>query len=348
MINIVSPSGMPTTRDARTADQCVSVLAPARLHLGFMDLHGGLGRSFGSLGLTVSTLATVVEAEPAATLAVEGPEAARAQRIAERLAAHHGTACRGRITVRQAIPAHVGLGSGTQLALAVGTALAAINGWPATPRDIAAVAARGARSGIGIGAFETGGFLVDGGKGDDDALPPVIARSDFPEDWRILLIFDRRRAGIHGSSESSAFAALPRFPADAAAGLCRLVLMQLLPALAAADLGRFGEAVGTLQRVVGDHFAPAQGGRFTSPAVSAALAWLANEGIAGIGQSSWGPTGFAIVADEEQGQALLRHATTRWGARGELSFMLCAGRNSGALIEQTVRTGSEKYRRQIA
>ena len=137
MINIVSPSGMPTTRDARTADQCVSVLAPARLHLGFMDLHGGLGRSFGSLGLTVSTLATVVEAEPAATLAVEGPEAARAQRIAERLAAHHGTACRGRITVRQAIAAHVGLGSGTQLAPAVGTALAAINGWPATPRDIA-------------------------------------------------------------------------------------------------------------------------------------------------------------------------------------------------------------------
>lgn len=323
-------------------------MAPARLHLGFMDLHGGLGRSFGSLGLTVSTLATVVAAEAAATLAVEGPEAARALRVAERLAARHGTSCGAKITVRQAIPAHVGLGSGTQLALAVGTALAALHGWPATPRGIAAVAARGARSGIGIGAFETGGFLVDGGKGADDALPQIIARSDFPEAWRILLIFDRRRAGIHGSSEATAFAALPRFPAEAAAGLCRLVMMQLLPALAAADLDRFGEAVGTLQRVVGDHFAPAQGGRFTSPAVSAVLAWLAGEGIAGIGQSSWGPTGFAIVADEQQGQVLLRRAARRWGERGELSFMLCAGRNRGAVIEQTAGAAATEHRWLVA
>ena len=33
--------------------QCVEVFAPARLHLGFLDLQGGLGRSYGSIGLAI-------------------------------------------------------------------------------------------------------------------------------------------------------------------------------------------------------------------------------------------------------------------------------------------------------
>ena len=74
--------------------------------------------------------------------------------------------------------------------------------------------------------------------------------------------------------------------------------MQLLPGIATADLGAVGAAVGEIQRRVGDYFAPAQSGRFTSPAVSEVLAWLEAEGITGVGQSSWGPTGFAILADD--------------------------------------------------
>lgn len=324
-MDIVAP---PTLRNCR-----VTVMAPARLHMGFMDLNGGLGRSFGSLGLTISALATVVEAEAATTMSVDGPETERVLKIAQHLADLHQRPVGARITVKQAIPAHVGLGSGTQLAMAVGTALAQVNGWQLTPRTIAEVSSRGARSGIGIGAFEVGGFLVDGGKAPGDTLPPqIIAHAAFPETWRVMLIFDQRRAGIHGSQEASAFRALPPFPADAAAHLCRLVMMQLLPALAEEDFARFGDAVGTLQRVVGDHFAPAQGGRFTSPAVTEVLAWLESEGIAGVGQSSWGPTGFAILACEQQAQALLSRARARWGDVAELSFMLCEGRNSGARI----------------
>jgi beta-RFAP synthase len=157
----------------------------------------------------------------------------------------------------------------------------------------------------------------------------------FPESWRILLVFDSLDQGIHGSNESAAFDALPKFPVESAAYLCRLVMMQLLPSLADADIVGFGRAVTELQRTVGDHFAPAQGGRYASPAVGEALAWLESEGAAGVGQSSWGPTGFAIIGSEHEAERVLRRARERWPDSGRLSFMVCRGLNSGASIMET-------------
>jgi beta-ribofuranosylaminobenzene 5'-phosphate synthase len=80
---------------------------------------------------------------------------------------------------------------------------------------------------------------------------------------------------------------------------------------------------------VGDHFAPAQGGRFTSPAVADALAWLETEGAAGVGQSSWGPTGFALLPDAATAERLRRRLEER-SRGGSLCYDVVAGRNRGA------------------
>jgi beta-ribofuranosylaminobenzene 5'-phosphate synthase len=216
--------------------------------------------------------------------------------------------------------------------LALGAALARCAGQAADPRRIALLARRGARSGIGIGAFALGGVILDGGRAEeDDTPPPIVSRLDFPEPWRVLLIVDPRNGGLHGPAEYEAFRLLPQFPERLAADLSRLMLMQALPALAEADLPRFGEAVSELQRRVGDYFSPVQGGRFSSPHVAAALAWLEAAGIAGFGQSSWGPTGFAFAASPAEGEALMAEAERRWG--GSLRFRLVKGRNRGAEIE---------------
>ena len=79
-----------------------------------------------------------------------------------------------------------------------------------------------------------------------------------------MLILHPAAQGLHGAAETAAFRSLPPFPEARAAHLCRLVMMNLLPALVEADLFEFGRAVNELQRIVGDHFAPAQGGRFSS------------------------------------------------------------------------------------
>ncbi len=316
----------------------VSVEAPCRLHMGFLDLHGGCGRRFASLGLALSTFVTRVVAAPAAQLEAEGPDAVRALRCARRVCTQWGIAPRARLRVERAIPPHAGLGSGSQLALVVGTALTRLHGMDAGPQEIATICERGLRSGVGIGAFERGGFLVDGGRGAGDGPPPVLVRMPLPAQWRVLLVLDEGH-GLHDEHEARAFERLPRFPAEQAAELCRLALMQLLPALVEGDLERFGAAVAEVQRRVGDHFAPVQGGRFASPRVAEALEWMSGRGAVGMGQSSWGPTGFCLIEGAERANALGRAATERFGAHG-LRVHVARGRNHGAVVGTPATEGA--------
>ncbi|MFZ1425280.1 MAG: hypothetical protein WAS21_00750, partial [Geminicoccaceae bacterium] len=211
--------------------------------------------------------------------------------------------------------------------------LARLTGHAATARDVARLLDRGSRSGIGIGAFTDGGFLLDGGRADDGEPPPIISRLPIPEAWRVLLIFDGERQGLHGTSETGAFHSLPPYAPELAAYLCRLVVMRLLPGLATADLDAAGAAIGEIQRRVGDYFAPAQGGRFTSPAVSEVLAWLEDQGISGVGQSSWGPTGFAILGSTDQAAAVDGELRRVFADRHPaLRFLVASARNHGAEI----------------
>ena len=333
-------SAIPT----RARDECVTVTVPARLHLGFLDLDGGLGRRFGGLGLTLDAPCTRLRLWRGGPPAADGPDAARARAFLDRLARHFHIDAKVRLTVDEAIPEHVGLGSGTQLALAAGVALCRLYDIDAGAREVAAALGRGTRSGIGIGAFEQGGVLLDGGRGDGVEPPPIVSRFPFPEPWRVLLIADARRRGRHGDDEAEAFHRLPPFGKERAGHLCRLMLMAALPALAEEDLDGFGAAVAELQRVVGDYFAPFQGGRFSSPLMAEVLAWLDSEGVAGVGQSSWGPTGFALVGSEDDAQELSHAARRRWAAETRLTFAVRRGRNRGGevAVDRAARPAVER------
>jgi hypothetical protein len=76
--------------------------------------------------------------------------------------------------------------------------------------------------------------------------------------------------------------------------LCRLVLMVLLPALAERDAPAFGEALTEVQRLVGESFAPAQGGTYASPEGERLAREMGRLGALGVGQSSWGPAVFGF------------------------------------------------------
>lgn len=313
--------------EASGAD-AVRVRAPARLHFGFLDLHGGLGRRFGSIGLALDDPAIVLTARRAPTLTVTGPEAERARAYALAAAGHLGIDGLAEVRIAETLPAHAGFGSGTQLALSVAAALARLAGRAFVPEDFADALDRGNRSGIGLAAFTQGGFIVDGGRDTLGNPPPLIARLAYPEAWCVVLILDTGMTGVHGSREIAAFRELPRFPEAQAAEICRIVLMQVMPALATAEPEGFGAGITRIQRLIGDHFAPHQGGRYASPAVAAALESIAAQGIAGYGQSSWGPTGFALVPSEAEARALV----ARLDRPGPLRFVVARGRNTGAAI----------------
>jgi beta-RFAP synthase len=306
----------------------VSVRCTARLHLGFLDLNGSLGRRFGSVGLALDDPATFVSIARAATMSVSGLETERAARHLATIETALGVGSHA-LTVAEAIPAHSGLGSGTQLALAIATAVRGLHGLSPNPEADAALLGRGGRSGIGIGLFAQGGLVVDGGHGSAPPPPPISARVSVPAGWRILLLIDRAAHGLSGQRETDAFADLPPM-SDATVGrLCRLVMMAVLPALAEADIFRFGAAIAEMQAIVGDYFAPAQGGRFSSQRVAAALAALADAGAHGVGQSSWGPTGFAFAPSEAEACRLKAAIADRATAAG-LDIMVRRALNRGA------------------
>jgi beta-ribofuranosylaminobenzene 5'-phosphate synthase len=311
----------------------VSVAAAARLHLGFLDMNGALGRKFGGLGLSIDAPATRLTLEHAERTNVSGADAERAASLLERTAAALAPGKRYRLVIEEAIPPHSGLGSGTQLALAVAAALRRLEDLPQDTEADAALLQRGARSGLGAGLFSRGGLVVDGGRGAATRTPPVVSRLPFPPDWRILLVSDPGAVGLHGAEERKAFAELPPFSEADAGRLCRLVLMQALPAAAEADFAAFGAAIAEIQAVVGDYFAPAQGGRrFTSAAVERLLAGLAEAGATGVGQTSWGPTGFAFAPSEAEAQRLAARARDMSAARG-LTIAVVAGLDTGAKID---------------
>ena len=323
---------------ARFAPRQARVTTTARLHFGFLDPSGRGKQPFGSFGLALDRPKTRLTLTPARTFQVSGPERERALRYLKTIAESSGIDAAYKLHIEEAIPPHAGLGSGTQLALAIGSAFAALEGLRLEPQEIAARLGRGARSGIGVATFAQGGVVLDSGP-RNNGLPELVARLPFPAEWRALLIFDREASGLAGASEAAAFESLPDFPEAEIAELRRRVTKAALPALAKGDFESFCEPIGDLQARMGSYFAPLQGGPYTSPRVSAAVAWLRRQGLTGLGQSSWGPTGFAVVASEAEGKDLLTRLRAEMGEQG-LKFDLAKGRNEGAKIE----TGAGKIR----
>lgn len=289
-----------------TGGSRVFVEAPARLHFGVLDLRGDLGRRFGGIGAAVPTPSLLLEARPSSELRAEGPDAPRVLEFARRFAAHHGLDLRLHFCAHRVIPAHAGLGSGTQLALAVARASAELSGLPTDVAALARAVERGRRSGVGTWTFAHGGFVLEGGRLDQaDHVAPLLARLTVPAAWRCVVVVPKGNPGLAGEEEAAAFARLPAPSARDVEHVAHLVLMQLLPALAEGDLAGFGAALGEVQRVTGGWFAQAQGGVFAPGETGELIARLREWGATGVGQSSWGPAAYGIVGDASTARALV-------------------------------------------
>ena len=307
----------------------VSVFAPARLHMGFIDLSGSLDRHFGSIGIALNEHATRLSLTSGEKRVITGPSAERADKCLTLMCQALNVSDKLTVNIETAIPEHIGLGSGTQMSLAIGSALNAYYGLGLGVRDIAALMDRGLRSGIGIGIFERGGLVVDGGRGEKTITPPVIVHLDRPASWRFILVLDKRGQGLHGQQEIEAFKVLPPFPRHEVERLCYLLMMKGLPAVAEKNIVDFGNVISQLQCSVGEHFAAAQGGVFTSPEVAVAMKWLAQQGAVAIGQTSWGPTGFCAIDGVSLAESITEEAVQKFSYFDNLSFVTASACNSG-------------------
>jgi beta-ribofuranosylaminobenzene 5'-phosphate synthase len=282
----------------------VRIEAPARLHWGLFDIGGSLGRLFGGLGVAVSHPMVVLEASFGDKLTVEGPAADRVLEFARCYMANTGIQGGAHLRVEEIIPDHVGLGSGTKLALTVAYALAKLYDQVTDPHALSQAVGRKTRSAVGLWTFAEGGLVVEGGRRTVDSAAPLLFRYDMPEGWYGVLAVPDQLTGLSGLAEVDAFARLSPTQ-EQSARISHVVLMSLLPALVEQDLEVFGGALTQVQELVGECFSTVQGGTFSNPIsaklINAFLEW----GAAGAGQSSWGPTVYGLVADEEQGHQLV-------------------------------------------
>lgn len=315
----------------------VVITTGARLHFGLLAVGQGTGRQFGGAGAMVDLPGFVVRGRIAERDEYAGPAEWRT-RVEQSLnqyrsAVKAGTAFpKVRIEIDRAIPAHAGLGSGTQLGMAVGQALAILTGDDAPHPEIARRVGRGLRSALGIHGFRHGGFLVEAGKQAGEVVSPLVAHVAFPMNWRFVLVRPPGTEGLSGSEELSGFSELPPMPVPVTERLCRIALVEMLPAVMEADFDGFANALGDFGRIVGEYFSAVQGGVFANPLMARLAAELVRRGVAGVGQTSWGPTIFVPCQDESAARALV---TDIGGLRefGACECFITSPRNQGASVE---------------
>lgn len=325
----------------------VRVKTPSRLHLALIDLNGSLGRVDGSVGVALRRPGFEIELRRAEKLRIEGEGAElfrdRIRHVFDRLRERFDI---GGMEVRigSYIPPHCGLGSGTQISLAIAYGAASLYGIELSDEEAPLLVGRGGTSGIGVAAFRRGGFIVDGGHRFPDQKssflpssafegvppPPVLLRTDFPEEWRILVVIPPGRH-ISGEEEVGLFKRLCPIPACDVERLCRVILIEMLPALVERDLERFADAINRVQEIGWKRIeVEAQ-----EEVVRETMRFLRENGALGVGLSSWGPALYALSDDPE---GLLERVGPFLQARGG-TCILTEADNCGAVVERIERSG---------
>ncbi len=308
------------------------VRTPSRIHFGLLDMKGGLRRMYGSIGVALDYPYTVVEVSDHDSFEVEGGDP-RAKEYARKIREYFGIERGMKISVLKSIPPHVGLGSGTQLALGIGIAILRHSGRDASVESLAKLLGRGKRSGVGIYSFKLGGLILDGGVGEGD-VPVLIARYEFPEDWLFVVGIPNIDRGYAGPREDTLLRELTEKLNRENYCSCetlRVLVYELLPSLIKRDIEGFGKALMKLELEVGKMFAPVQSGVFRSPVIEKGVEVLLNSGAYGAGQSSWGPTFYGLV-DEDNSKKVLNNLREFLNSSGGGTAFVTRANNSGARI----------------
>lgn len=337
----------------------LTLSTPSRLHFGLFAVGSLVDRSFGGVGLMVSAPRTVIHAAASRNFRVfdQSADADAADRavavtnIAQKWFDRFGgdlkdslDAIEGlpvELRIIEASPRHSGLGSGTQLAMATGLALQQFFRLPMPkPDELAIGLGRASRSAIGTyGCFE-GGLIVDRGKSGQEAVSPIDLRVDFPEHWPIAIvriIEDKQKpnlspAGLHGSDEKAAFEKIPPTTPQQLQEMRALVSEQLVPGVLENSYECFANAVYAFGRRSGEYFSTIQGGPYASSTITEVIETIHGANVHATGQTSWGPSVFAIGESWEHLQPAIINLKKRFG--GDCHIEITHADNRGVSISQ--------------
>ncbi len=309
------------------------IKTPSRIHITLIDLNGSIGRIDGGVGLALEEPNVEIKARESDAIEIggRGYNLDRFRLVAEKMSQRFGGGIR--IEVVSDYKPHVGLGSGTQISLAVGRAFSELHALHLSTREIAELTGRGGTSGIGVAAFDYGGFIVDGGhsrREKKDFLPssaskakpaPLIARHDFP-DWKVVIAVPEL-TGFYGRREVDLFQEVCPIPLEEVRELSHLILMKLLPGIVESDFDAVAASIRRIQQIGFKRAEVDQYGDLIRNCLN--LAECA-------GMSSTGPTVYAFA--DTDARTVARDFSSYFAERGfECEVVVTRARNRGAEVD---------------
>ncbi|MHA1729057.1 MAG: beta-ribofuranosylaminobenzene 5'-phosphate synthase family protein [Promethearchaeota archaeon] len=213
------------------------------------------------------------------------------------------------IKILECFPPHIGIGSKTQLSLAIARGICEILALNIDIVTLTKMVKRGGTSGIGYRAFETGGFILDCGhkygigSEKETFLPSsasnadpakLLLRYDFPEDWPILLVTLDVPTRISDDNEVNIFQKNCPIPIEEVMEISHIILMKLLPGIIERDLETFGGAINKIQQIGFKKIEI----NLQHDKVIELINFQKDNGAKCVGISSFGPTVFSIFKSE--------------------------------------------------
>lgn len=313
----------------------VKVSAPAHLHTGNFDMTGDLGRLFGTVGFAVD-LPLEIEVTKANEIKAEDEWTNLfMKRFIEKFNLNGGA----EVKVKASIPKFVGMGYHTTLALSIGAALAKLYNLDLTVEQIALAMQRGAVTSVGVHAFKTGGFIVEGGfrvEQREKMIPPLIYHQNVPENWYFTIAIPKEpieKIIKMRENEDNILRNLKLMPKETSDELSRIVLIKIIPSILENDLKSFGEGLTSFNSKLGKFWNDYQSGRtYCHPIVEEGIKLMLRRSSCAC-QTSWGPTFYGIVDGQKEAETLTSELKEFIAKNGGGQVFCVKANNVGAVVE---------------
>jgi len=292
------------------------IKTPSRLHMTLIDLNGSYGRADGGIGLTIDKPNFTLRCEAADNgITIDFNESINDEEIKkeavkkisssyEKIVHYFNFDDGFHFTVEEAYPSHSGLGSGTQMSLATAKLICEFNKVDMGSIALGAIVGRGGSSGIGMGAFDYGGFVVDGGHDLKDkggsvlpssvnpAKPPqLIGRYDFPNEWEMVVGVSIADTTVTGMKEDDIFEKYCPVPKSEVEQLSHIIFMNLIPFLLEKNIEAVGDSINRIQQL---GFKNVEVSR-QAQNVRSLMENMREFGAYGVGMSSFGPAVYGLI-----------------------------------------------------
>jgi len=325
---------------------------PCRIHLSLIDENGYIGRVDGGIGLMLDRPNVIFEASNLAEeFQIEAHKYYREsievinEQASKVFKAYNINNKNFHFKLKRYFPSHVGLGSKTQLSLAIAVAITKLKDIDnVTVEELTKLVNRGGTSGIGWRGFEKGGFIVDAGhefgKGKEketflpssaskEANPALtILRYPIPENWRFVLVIPNVKKGAYGDEEISIFQSHAPIPKEEVNEVSHQILMKIVPGIMKNDLECFGEGLKRIQNIGFKKIEIS----LQHEIVKKTLTFFEEYGVKAFGMSSFGPSVIGIVESDDEANNLLKAVQLHLNGNGDHIY-LCKPNNYGAKIE---------------